>query len=113
MATTGAEMEIKLDVRESDGAYKAHADIPGVKKEDISVAIDGNAVTISAEVRQEKEEKGEHTLRSERYYGALSRSFTLATAIDEKAATARYADGVLELVLPKKPDGAARKLRID
>jgi HSP20 family protein len=76
------------------------------------VQIDGNAVTISAEVRKDKEEKGEQFVRQERYFGAVSRSFTLGSAVDEKAATAKYADGVLELTLPKKGNGAAKRLTV-
>jgi HSP20 family protein len=74
-----------------------------VKKEDIQVSIDGNRVSISAETKTEKEEKkGEKVLRSERYYGNVARSFTLANDVDETKAKAKYTDGVLELTLPKK-----------
>ena len=107
-----ATPEIRLDVRETDKAYNVHAEIPGVKKEDIEVSIDGNLVTVRAEVRREKEEKGETMLRSERYYGAMTRSFTLASEVDEPAAAATYSDGVLELTLPKKPGSASRKLTV-
>ena len=104
--------EIRLDLKETEKAYMVHAEIPGVKKEDIEVSIDGNLVTVRAEVKREKEEKGESMLRSERYYGAMSRSFTLATDVDDKAATARYTDGVLELTLPKKAGSASRRLQV-
>ena len=108
----GNEMDIRLDVTEADREYRVKAEIPGVKKEDISVQVDGNTVTISAEVKKEREEKNERSLRQERYYGSLSRSFTLATAVDEREASAKYTDGVLELRLPKKGGGAARRLTI-
>ncbi len=107
------EPEIRLDLKENDKAYIVHAEIPGVKKEDIDVSIDGNLVTIRAEVKREKEEKGETMLRSERYYGMMSRSFTVASDIDEKAATAKYTDGVLELVLPKKAGSVSRRLKVE
>jgi HSP20 family protein len=106
------EPEIRLDLKETEKAYMVHAEIPGVRKEDIDVSIDGSLVSIRAEVRREKEEKGETMLRSERYYGAMTRSFTLATEVDEKAATAKYSEGVLELMLPKKPGGATRRLQV-
>lgn len=107
------EMQIKLDLKEDDNAYKVHADIPGVKKEDIQVDIDGNQVSISAESRMEKEEKkGEKVLRSERYCGKVARSFTLAHDVDETKAEAKYSDGVLELTLPKKAGKVSRKLAI-
>lgn len=106
-------MQIKMDLKEDDGAYTVHADIPGVKKEDIHVGIDGNQVSISAESRMEKEEKeGEKVLRSERYVGKVARSFLLAHDVDEDRAQAKYSDGVLELTLPKKAAGATRKLEI-
>ena len=108
------EMQIKMDVREDDKAYTVHADIPGVKKDDIHVTIDGNQIAISAEVRNEKESKeGEKVLRSERHYGKVSRAFTLGQDVDENTAQARYNDGVLELTLPKKAAARARRLSID
>jgi HSP20 family protein len=107
------QMQIKMDVKENDNAYTVHADIPGVKKEDIHVSIDGNQVSISAETKMEKEEKeGEKVLRSERYSGKVARSFTLAHDVDEAKAQAKYSDGVLELTLPKKAASSARKLAI-
>lgn len=104
--------EIRLDLKDTEKAFLVHAEIPGVKKEDIEVSIDGNLVTIRAEVKREKEEKGETMLRTERYYGAMTRSFTLDTDVDDKAASAKYADGVLELTLPKKAGSASRRLQV-
>jgi HSP20 family protein len=103
--------QIKMDVKENNGAYVVRADIPGVKKEDIKVNVDGNVVSISAEVKQEKEEKeGEHVIRSERYRGEVSRSFSLGQDVDEGATQAKYADGVLELTLPKKSGARQNKI---
>ncbi|MDR3410625.1 MAG: Hsp20/alpha crystallin family protein [Formivibrio sp.] len=106
---------ISLDVKEDDKAYTVHADLPGVKKENIDVQVEGNMVRISAESRQEKEEKkGEKVIRSERYVGRVSRSFTLGVDVDETAATAKFENGVLELTLPKKPmPEPRRKLTIE
>ncbi len=107
------QMQIKLDIGENEKDYTVHAEIPGVKKDDIHVTIDGNQVSVSAEVKKEKEEKeGEKVLRSERYYGKVFRSFTLGHDIDDAAAKAKYSDGVLELTLPKKTGVAAKKLAI-
>ncbi len=95
--------QIRMDVKENDAAYVVRAEIPGVKKEDIKVDVDGNVISISAEVKRETEQKeGDRILRSERYYGNVSRSFTLAQDVEEQSANAKYADGVLELTLPKK-----------
>lgn len=107
------EVQVKMDVSEDEKAYTVHAEIPGVKKEDIHVTIDGNQVAISAEVRNEKEVKeGEKVLRSERYYGKVSRAFTLGQDVDEAAAQAKYCNGVLELRLPKQVAAKARRLNI-
>jgi HSP20 family protein len=108
-----AEPEFKLEISETDKAYAVKADVPGVKKEDIQVSIDGNQVSISAEVKQEKEEKeGKKLVRSERYYGRQFRSFTLAQDIDETKSEAEYSDGVLKLTLPKKGGTETKKLAI-
>jgi len=107
------QMQIKMDVKEDDNAYTVHADIPGVKKEDIQVSIEGKQVSISAETKVEKEEKkDEKVLRSERYVGKVARSFTLAYEVDESKAQAKYKDGVLELTLPKKAGASTKKLAI-
>lgn len=107
------EPRIKVDVSEAEAAYSVKAEIPGVKKDDIHVAIEGNQVSIEAEVRKEKEEKkGEKVVRSERYFGKQSRSFTLGHDIDAGKAEAKYADGVLELKLPKKSNGSSKELKV-
>jgi HSP20 family protein len=107
------DVQMKMDVSEDDKAYTVHAEIPGVKKDDIHVSIDGNQVSISAEVKNEKEVKeGDKLLRSERYYGSVSRAFSLAQDVDEDASQAKYNDGVLELTLPKKKAASTRKLVI-
>ena len=112
-APGGDALEIKVEVKESNGDYTVQAEMPGVKKEDINVQIDGNRVAISAEVKRESEQKeGERVLRSERYYGAVARSFTLANEIDEAKATAKFENGVLSLTLPKKAAASGRKLAI-
>lgn len=105
---------MKVEVREEGDGYKVLADVPGVKKEDIQVTIDGDQVSITAEVRQEKEarENGGRVLHTERYYGKLGRSFRLDHEVDQAKAKARYADGVLELTLPKKVTESVRRLDI-
>ncbi|HET7201491.1 MAG TPA: Hsp20/alpha crystallin family protein [Burkholderiales bacterium] len=104
---------MKVDVAEHNGDYKVVAELPGVKKEDIKVNIDGDEVSITAEARLDKEAKdGERLLHSERYVGKVSRAFRLAQEIDESRASARYSDGVLELTLPKKAAATAKQLAI-
>jgi HSP20 family protein len=105
---------IKMNMKEGDRDYTVHAELPGVNKEDIHVTIDGNTVSINAEVKKTSEEKeGDKVLRSERYYGKVYRSFSLGQEVDEAGAKARFEKGVLELVLPKKTTAAARKLSIE
>lgn len=111
--STETAPQMRLDVTEDEQAYKVKAEIPGVNKEDIKVSVNANLVSISAEVKKENEEKeGEKVIRSERYYGSVSRSFTLSQDVDENAASAKYSEGVLELTLPKKPSGSARQVKV-
>jgi HSP20 family protein len=106
-------LQIKVDVEENDKAYTVKAEIPGVKKEDINVQIEGNQVSITAESKQEKDVKENgKVIRSERYYGSLYRSFTLGQDVDQAAASAKYADGILQLTLPKKASAATKKLTV-
>ena len=103
----------KVDVSEKNGAYLVTAELPGVKKEDIHVAIDGPQVTLEAEVKREKEaSKDERTLHSERIYGKVVRSFTLPQEVDESKAEANFKDGVLELTLPKKAAAQRKQITI-
>ena len=107
------KVNIRMDVTENEKAYVVHADVPGVKKDDIRVTIDGNQVAISAEAKYQREQKeGEKVLRSERSYGKAYRAFTLAQEVDEAGAEAKYADGVLELTLPNKAATSATTLSI-
>jgi len=106
-------LRMTVDVSEKDGAYLVSAELPGVKKEDIQVQIDGAQVTLSAEVKREKDvAEGEQVLHSERAYGKVSRSFTLPQELDEAKAEAKFRDGVLELTLPKKAAAARKAITI-
>jgi HSP20 family protein len=103
----------KIEVNEDANSYTVLAEIPGVKKDDIQVSVEGNQVAISAEIKRQKEEKqGEKTLRSERYYGKVYRSFALAQDVDQEKAQAKYENGVLELRLPKKAPASTRALTV-
>lgn len=103
------EPQIRMDVKELDGEYRINAEIPGVSKDDIHVTIEGKRISISAEVKQEKEVKeGARLIRCERCYGMASRSLSLADEVDQGKIQAKYENGILELTLPKKP-GSARK----
>jgi HSP20 family protein len=107
------ELQVKMDVTRTDDTYAVKAEMPGVKKDDIQVAIDGNQVTVSGEVRKESEQKkGEEVIRSERYHGKVSRTFALPQEVDEAKVTAKYADGVLNLTLPVKAKAAGRRIAV-
>jgi HSP20 family protein len=106
-------LTIKMDVTETENGYLVHSEMPGIKKEDIDVAIEGNQVTISAEVKREWEKRdGDRLLRSERYFGNVYRSFTLPAELDESACEAKYDNGVLELKLVQKAAAPGKRLAI-
>ncbi|HET7832807.1 MAG TPA: Hsp20/alpha crystallin family protein [Gallionella sp.] len=109
--TMANEPQIRMDVREVDGAYLVEAEIPGASKEDVHVTIEGKRVSISAEIKAEKEE-GERVICSERPYGNASRSFNLASEVDQDKVQARYSNGILELMLPKKHGAAHREIPV-
>jgi HSP20 family protein len=117
-----ASQPIRIDVSEDATSYKVAASLAGVKKEDIHVSVDQNEVTISAEIKRETsaaatpaegKENAERVLHSERYYGKLARVFSVAQDIDEDHVQAKYADGILSLVLPKKAPVSARRVNIE
>jgi HSP20 family protein len=104
---------MKVDIAEKNGAYTVSAELPGVKKDDIQVTIDGAEVTLAAQVKREKEvSQDERVLHTERSYGKVSRSFTLPQEVDEAKAEAKFRDGVLELTLPKKAAAARKQVTI-
>jgi len=105
--------QITMDVKEGDGAFEVQAEIPGAKKEDIKVELDGNVLRLQAEVKQDRKEERGAAMCSERYYGAVSRSIALPADVDEARAKAKYENGVLTLTLPKKAGGKHRQLAIE
>jgi HSP20 family protein len=107
--------QIKIDIKENGTSYTVQAEVPGVAKDDIQVSVDRSIVTVRAEVKQEDtQNKDDKLLRSERYFGSVSRAFQLPQDVDESQAKAKYDNGVLTLTLPKKKVGnGAQRLRID
>ncbi len=100
---SGALAEFKTDIREKDGKYILEADLPGFRKEDIRISLDGDYMTITAERKAENEEKDEkgNYIRSERSFGSFSRTFDLS-GVDSEKIDASYQDGVLSVIMPKK-----------
>jgi len=106
----------RIDVTEQNGEYKVLAELPGVKKEDIKVEVEGDQVSISAESRVERNaadgKDGERLLHSERYYGKLARVFRVGQEVDQARVSAKYENGILELTLPKKESTAAKQITV-
>ena len=112
-ARAPAPAPFRMDVTENEKEYRVMAELPGVKKEDINITINGPEVAVAAEMKYEKDVKnGDTVLRSERSYGKIQRAFSFAQEIDEAAVQAKYADGVLELTLPKKAAAAAKRIAV-
>jgi HSP20 family protein len=108
-----AAATIRMDIAEDNKSYTVHAEIPGVGEDDIQVTIEGNQVTLGAEVKREHDvQDGQRILRSERFYGNVYRSLTLPTEVDETQSAARYQNGVLELKLVKKAQQSGKRLNI-
>lgn len=100
---------LKVDIREDDHQYRIHADLPGFKKENIKIEVDGDVVAITAENHEERDIKeGEKIVHCERFTGRTTRTFRLGCEVDERSAHASFTDGVLELTLPKKVDTTSR-----
>ncbi|MGL4576971.1 MAG: Hsp20/alpha crystallin family protein [Burkholderiaceae bacterium] len=103
----------RIDVTEKNGGYEVKAELPGVAKEDISIDIEGAAVTIQARRSETKEKKdGERVLYSERTAESFARSFELPQAVDSAAAKAEFVNGVLTLTLPKKEAAKTQRIAV-
>lgn len=107
-----APAHIRVNVSENEKFFEVSADMPGLRKEDIKVSIDGSVVSLATEFKQEKSEKSDNYLCRERVSGRMSRSFTLPQDVDEAKAQARYDNGVLHLTLPKKANGVQHRLTV-
>jgi HSP20 family protein len=106
--------QIKVDVKENVNEFIVHAEIPGADKKNIHVDIDHDVVNIRAHISQlDSDTEDDKLLRSERYYGEISRGFQLSAEIDESASKARYENGVLTLTLVKKQKKAGHRIAID
>ena len=102
--TNNAPMELRTDITDKGDSFVLEADLPGFKKDDIKIDLENDRLTISAERKDEHEEKGKNGyIRRERSYGSFSRSFDVS-GIDTSAISASYTDGVLTLNLPKRPE---------
>lgn len=101
-----------VDIAETDGEIVVKAELPGMKKEDVEIEIEGNVLTLSGEKKEEKEEKEKERYLYESSYGAFQRSFTLPTAVKEDQVKAEFKDGVLRVTLPKSGQPRGKKIEI-
>ncbi len=108
----GLPADIRVDVTENDKEYLVSAELPGAKKDDIRVSIDGSYVSIAAEIKKEEKKKDGRSILRETYRGSVSRGFSLPGEVDDKNATAKLEDGVLRLTLPKREGGSRNVLKI-
>lgn len=93
-----------VNITENSNYYNVSLAVPGLKKEDFKIDIDGNMLTISSEKEEKKEEKDEKYTRKEYSYSSFSRSFTLPEDVKQDAIDAKYEDGILNLRLPRRED---------
>ncbi|HEX4804184.1 MAG TPA: Hsp20/alpha crystallin family protein [Myxococcaceae bacterium] len=100
------------DIVETENTIQVKVDLPGHSAKDIQVKLEGDTLTIQSERKQEKEEKGENQLRTERSYGLFSRSFVLPSSVDGSKPEARYLNGVLMVTLPKAEAAKARVIEV-
>ena len=108
-----ASPEIRINVEEDEKAYLISAEIPGVRKDDIEISVEGNQVTIQAEVKRDETRKSAKEIHSERFVGKSYRAFTLPQEIDSGKCEAKYDNGLLMLTLPKKSNGQSTRVAIN
>jgi HSP20 family protein len=114
-AATGGDYGLfapSFDVKENKDGYVFRADLPGVREEDLDISLTGNRLTISGKREQEKHEQGDTYYASERSYGSFSRAFTLPDGTDGENVKADLKDGVLQVIVPKKPEVQPRRISI-
>ena len=100
------------DIYEEGDSIIVKAELPGVEKSDIDVQVENNVLTLRGERKRDKEVKSENLYRTERYYGAFSRSFTLPVTVDTEKIRAEYKDGVLQVTLPKVEEAKPRRIQV-
>jgi len=111
--TESIDFRPKVNTRETEGSYHIEAELPGVKKEDVEINVDGNILTISGERNVREEVKDEDYHKVESRYGLFSRSFTLPEKVDTSKIEAEFVNGILEITIPKlQIDTSSKKIEI-
>ena len=108
----GAGFLPSFDVKETKDTYLFKADLPGVKDDDLEVALTGDRLTISGKREEEKRDEGDRYYSFERSYGSFSRSFTLPHGIDSEHVRAELKSGVLTVAVPKAPEVQAKRIEL-
>ena len=101
-----------VDITESDDAYQITAELPGVKREDLTLEVHEGTLTLRGEKKSEREEQKERARRLERSYGAFSRAFAMPSDAELNRVEASFADGVLHVTVPKKPEAKPAQVAI-
>jgi HSP20 family protein len=101
-----------FEVKETKEAFVFTADVPGVKEGDLEVRLTQNRLSVSGKRESEKTEKGEQFYTTERSYGTFTRAFTLPEGVDADKISAELKSGVLNLVVPKKPESQPKKIEV-
>lgn len=101
-----------VDVQETDEAYKLHAELPGLSKEDIEITLENNVLRLAGERKFERDVKKESFQRIERTYGSFTRSFALPSQVNAEGVQATFENGVLTVVVPKKEQAKPRQISI-
>jgi len=101
-----------VDIQETDDAYRLHAELPGLTKDDIQITLENNVLRLSGERKFEKDVKKENYHRIERTYGTFSRSFALPTQVSSDKVEAKFDSGVLSVVVPKAEQAKPRRIAI-
>ena len=102
-----------VDILENDEGFEIHAELPGVKQEDVKLSLNNNVLTVAGEKKQEVKEDRDNVVRVERSYGRFERSFSLPTTVQADKVRANFQDGVLKIVLPKAEQAKARTINIE
>ncbi len=101
-----------VDIAEHEDEYRVNVELPGVEKNDVSITLESNILTIRGTKKQEKEEKGREYHRVERTYGSFHRSFTLPTTVKADKINATFRDGILSVTLPKAEEAKPKQIEV-
>ena len=110
--TESAVWTPRVDLAETEDAYLIHLDVPGLKREDLDISVHNGTLTVSGERKHEVKEEKANFVRMERAYGRFYRSFTLPARVVADAIEATYADGVLDIRVPKAEESKPRRIDV-